>query len=90
MYEKQGQLDYLKKDGTTLSTKNKTVYEICSDSKEFVYTIRAGEPVEGFTFTEWEDNAGNSFVAGNTLSTEEFYIMGKYVIKHLNCIIFMV
>ncbi|MDE5872850.1 MAG: InlB B-repeat-containing protein, partial [Lachnospiraceae bacterium] len=54
VYEKQGQLTYLKKDGTTLSTEGKTVYEVCSDNKEFVYTVRAGEPVEGFTFTGWE------------------------------------
>ncbi len=69
VYEKQGQLNYLKKDGTILSTEKNTVYQICSDNKNFVYTAKAGEPVEGFTFTEWKDAAGNSFVAGSTIST---------------------
>ena len=75
VYEKQGQLDYLKKDGTILSTERITVYQICSDNKKFVYTIKAGEPVAGFTFTEWKDKDGNSFVAGDILSTEDNHIV---------------
>ena len=75
VYEKQGQLDYLKKDGTILSTERITVYDIASENKKFVYIIRAGEPVAGFTFTGWKDEAGNSFVAGNTLRTEENHIV---------------
>lgn len=71
VYEKQGQLDYLKKDGSTLSTERSIVYQISSDSKNFVYTIKAGAPVEGFTFKEWKDGAGNSFAAGSTLSTKD-------------------
>ncbi len=75
VYEKQGQLTYLKKNGTTLSTESKTVYEICSENKEFEYTVRAGEPVAGFTFTGWKDEAGNSFVAGDTINTENNLIV---------------
>ncbi len=75
VYEKQGQLTYLKKNGTTLSTESKTVYEICSENKEFEYTVRAGEPVAGFTFTGWKDEAGNTFVAGDTISTEDNLIV---------------
>lgn len=75
VYEKQGQLTYLKKDGTTLSTESKTVYEVCSDNKEFVYTVRAGESVEGFIFTGWKDAAGKSYTAGATLSTEDNLIV---------------
>lgn len=55
VYEKQGQLDYLKKDGSVLSTERDTVYEIGSDNRKFEYTVRAGEPVTGFTFKEWKD-----------------------------------
>ncbi|MCM1272131.1 MAG: InlB B-repeat-containing protein [Clostridium sp.] len=75
VYEKQGRLDYLKKDGTILSTERITVYQISSDNKKFIYTIKAGEPVDGFTFTGWKDNNDNSFVAGNTLSTEDAFIV---------------
>lgn len=75
VYSKQGQLKYLKKDGTTLSTESKTVYEIGSDNKKFVYTVRAGEPVEGFTFTGWKDAVGKSYAAGATLSTEDNLIV---------------
>lgn len=75
VYEKQGQLNYLKKDGTILSTEKITVYQISSDNKKFVYTIKTGEPVEGFTFKEWKDNAGNSFAAGSTVSTADNLIV---------------
>lgn len=79
VYEKQGQLDYLKKDGSTLSTERSTVYQISSDNKNFVYTIKAGEPVEGFTFKEWKDGAGNSYAAGSTLSTKNSSVVLKPV-----------
>lgn len=75
VYAKQGRLDYLKKDGTILSTERITVYQVSSDNKNFVYTINAGEPVEGFIFTGWKDNDNNSFVAGNTLSTADNFIV---------------
>lgn len=74
VYKKQGQLDYLKQDGSVLSTERDTVYETGSDNKEFEYTVRAGEPVTGFTFKEWKDAAGNSFAAGNTIRTEDKHI----------------
>ncbi|MDE6024413.1 MAG: InlB B-repeat-containing protein, partial [Lachnospiraceae bacterium] len=75
VYSKQGQLNYLKKDGTTLSTDSKTVYQICTDNKEFEYTVRAGEPVTGFTFKGWKDAAGTSYAAGATISTMESSIV---------------
>ncbi len=75
VYEKQGQLDYLKKDGSVLGTERDTVYEIGSDNRKFEYTVRAGEPVTGFTFKEWKDAAGNSFAAGNTIRTEDKHII---------------
>ncbi len=75
VYSKQGQLKYLKKDGTTLSTESKTVYQICADNKEFEYTVRAGEPVTGFTFIEWKDEDDNRYAAGATISTMESSIV---------------
>ena len=81
VYAKQGQLDYLKKDGTILSTDRITVYQISSDNKNFVYTVRAGESVAGFKFTGWNDEAGKSFAAGDTLITEKDHIVLTPVYK---------
>ncbi|MCM1209780.1 MAG: InlB B-repeat-containing protein, partial [Ruminococcus sp.] len=81
VYEKQGQLEYLNKDGAVQSTEQSTVYQVMSNNKEFVYTLKAGEPIEGFTFTGWTDEDGNSYAAGSTLSTEDATVVLTPVYK---------